>query len=254
MRAIILAAGRGSRMGEHTTKRPKCMTLLAGKPLLHWQIESLRQAGIDEIVVVRGYLAETLTGDFSTVDNPRWEQTNMAASLACAASWLESAPAIISYSDIVYHPDHIRALMASPDPITITADLDWHCLWSRRFADPLSDAETFAQVDGRLTDIGGKPASLAEIHGQYMGLLRFTPPGWAAMALLYHGLSPEHRDRLDMTSWLRMAITAGIPIGVTSVRGGWCEIDSATDLQICERELRQATEQGRRWSHDWRWQ
>ena len=46
MKGIILAAGRGSRMGVLTDERPKCLTVLAGRTLLEWQIEAMRKAGI----------------------------------------------------------------------------------------------------------------------------------------------------------------------------------------------------------------
>ena len=60
--AIILAAGRGSRMRELTDTKPKCLLELAGRPLLHWQLDALRDAGVERIVLVRGYAAHTLVG------------------------------------------------------------------------------------------------------------------------------------------------------------------------------------------------
>ena len=59
MRAIILAAGRGSRMGSLTSSLPKCRTIFKGKELIEWQMESLSKSGINEIAIVRGYLADT---------------------------------------------------------------------------------------------------------------------------------------------------------------------------------------------------
>ena len=55
MKAIILAAGRGSRMGGATAERPKCLVELSGRPLLDWQIHALRQGGIEDIAIVRGF-------------------------------------------------------------------------------------------------------------------------------------------------------------------------------------------------------
>ena len=81
---IILAAGRGSRMKELTAEKPKCLLELAGKPLLHWQLAAMRRAGIEKSLVVRGYAGHCLQGDFETVENPRWENTNMLSSLLCA--------------------------------------------------------------------------------------------------------------------------------------------------------------------------
>ena len=60
MRAIILAAGRGSRLGHLGNDRPKCFVELEGKPLIERQIAALRRGGADEIGVVRGYRAEMI--------------------------------------------------------------------------------------------------------------------------------------------------------------------------------------------------
>ena len=59
MKAIILAAGRGSRMGNLTTKLPKCMTVLFNKKLIEWQFLSLTHTSISEIGIVTGYLKNT---------------------------------------------------------------------------------------------------------------------------------------------------------------------------------------------------
>ena len=58
MKAIILAAGRGSRMKNLTSDKPKCLVKLHGKPLLEWQLESMYKSGISEIAVVTGYKNE----------------------------------------------------------------------------------------------------------------------------------------------------------------------------------------------------
>ena len=52
-RAIILAAGRGSRMKEHTEEKPKCLNILAKDTLLNWQLKSLRAAAINNIIIVK---------------------------------------------------------------------------------------------------------------------------------------------------------------------------------------------------------
>ena len=80
MRGIILAAGRGSRMGSLTQKLPKCRTVFNGKELIQWQLGALREAGIKQIAIVRGYLKETFTLDLTYFDNSRWDDTNMVRS------------------------------------------------------------------------------------------------------------------------------------------------------------------------------
>lgn len=251
--AVILAAGRGSRMKELTTERPKCLVEMAGRTLLQWQLDSLRAAGIGRIAVVCGYAAHHLRpGDFETVENPRWASTNMLSSLLCAETWIrdafrhDAARLVISYSDIVYHHDHVRRLLDCPRSIGITYDTLWEDLWRLRFGDILSDAETFRQKDGLLLEIGGRARSVGEIRGQYMGLLCFDPSGWQAMLDFCKQLGPSV-DRTDMTSFLQMLVEYGVPVGTVAVAGKWCEVDSGSDIECYERALAQGN-----WSHDWR--
>jgi len=233
MRALILAAGRGSRMGRLTTDAPKCLVSLAGRPLLEWQMAALRAAGIDRVGVVRGYQAHLLGGrGLVAFDNPRWADTNMVSSVVCASAWLRDAPVIVSYSDIFYPADAVAALMAAPGDMAITYDPDWQALWSARFADPLSDAETFRLNGSRVVDIGRRTTNLDDVQGQYMGLLKFTPMGWAAIETHLATLAPERRARLDMTTLLSRLIRAGQRIEGVSVSGPWGD---AGDLALYER-------------------
>ncbi|MBK9578061.1 MAG: phosphocholine cytidylyltransferase family protein [Fibrobacterota bacterium] len=251
--AIILAAGRGSRMKRLTEEVPKCLTPLAGLPLLEWQLSSLRQAGASAVTVVRGWRAEKLEGNFATIDNPEWSTSNMVVTLSKTASLLSQGPCVVSYSDIVYHPDHVRELLDAPGDIAITYDLDWLDLWSaRNESDPLADAETFREEDGWLKAIGSRPKTLDEVQGQYMGLLRFSPAGWSQVEQFLSELAPEVVNKLDMTSLLSRLLERGVRIAAVSVRGKWCECDTESDLEVYESILEISEAEGRRWRHDWR--
>ena len=233
MRAIILAAGRGRRMKGLTDDRPKCLIDVQGKPLLGWQLESLRQAGITQIGIVTGYKRELLTGwGLEEFHNPSWANTNMVSSLACAAAWLESDVCIVSYSDIFYGKEAAEVLMKSTAALALTYDIGWQTLWTKRFGDPLLDAETFRIAsDGTLLEIGNKPGSLDEIQGQYMGLLRFAPEGWREIERIRAGLEPVERDNMHMTGTLQRVIEAGrIRVIGLPYSGRWGEVDSAEDL------------------------
>lgn len=239
MKAVILAAGRGSRMGALTDDGPKCMVPLAGRALLDRQIASLTEAGIGTVGVVGGYRAEQLARPgLVAFHNPRWAETNMVASLACAAEWLIAGPLVVSYSDIFYPAAAVRALMAAEGDIAITFDPDWLSLWSRRFADPLADAETFRTEGDRVIDIGRRTDHLEDIQGQYMGLLKFAPTGWRAVETLLASLPPDRRDRLDMTSLLSALIGRGQSVRAVPVAGPWGEIDNGTDLALYETMIR----------------
>ncbi|KAA0996214.1 phosphocholine cytidylyltransferase family protein [Pseudomonas sp. ANT_J12] len=235
MKAIILAAGRGSRMKSLTDERPKCMVELRGKTLLEWQLEALRGAGISEIAIVTGYKRELLANQgLVEFHNPRWADTNMVSSLACAEAWLEQEPCIVSYSDIFYSPIAVQSLMTCKASLAVTYDPNWLALWTERFGDPLLDAETFRLTDaGTLAEIGNKPTSVDDIQGQYMGLLRFTPEGWADVVRLRSALTPEQCDKVHMTHTLQQVIEAGrVAIQGVAYTGEWGEVDSAEDLFV----------------------
>ena len=245
-RGLILAAGRGSRMGEATASKPKCFNVLGGKRLLDWQFISLNAAGISDVSVVTGYRAEMFEGDFVKFHNKRWSETNMVASLFCADAY--EGNSIISYSDIVYKKEHIENLLKSDADITITADKDWADLWKLRFENPLDDAETFKSEGAKLLEIGGKTNRIEDIEAQYMGLLKLSPKGWQIIFETYQLLNDQDKDKMDMTKMLNLLLSNGIEINVVFINGGWCEADEYSDIIAYEKELKTNS----CWKHDWR--
>ena len=139
--AIILAAGRGMRMGNVTDDKPKCLAKLGGKALISWQVEALKKAGITKVIGVGGYeFCKLQTYINIPFINRNWQNTNMVRSLMLAESYLNKYECIVSYSDIVYNESIVSRLLESRGNISITYDEHWLSLWSRRFEDPLVDA------------------------------------------------------------------------------------------------------------------
>ncbi|MGA2075258.1 MAG: phosphocholine cytidylyltransferase family protein [Terriglobia bacterium] len=241
MRAFILAAGRGSRLGHLGADRPKCLVTLAGKPLIERQIWALRLGGADEIGVVRGYRAEMI--DFPGLSyfiNERWAETNMVMSLARAATWLRSGPVIVSYGDIFYRSELVRGLAGASGPLVVCFDRVWRQLWTRRFADPLADAETFhINAEGQLLGIGGRTTRIEDIQGQYMGLFKFTPPAWSIVEALLATLDGPVRDKLDVTGLLRRLLAGKeLSIATFGAEGEWGEVDNQEDVALYEEMAR----------------
>jgi len=251
--AVVLAAGRGSRMDGLTADRPKCLVPLAGQPLLSWTLRSLRANGIERVLIVTGWQADRLAPWSPDLRfNPRWHESNMVRSLQLAADWLERAPTLVVYGDGAYSTAASRrAVTADPAPLSLPVDHLWLALWQRRFADPLADAEVLRLHEGVLTRIGFRATSLSDIQGQYMGLLRTSPAGWRWIASHLDQLAADQGeaavDRLDMTGLLQRLVEAGRQIHCVEVAGGWVEIDSPHDLAVVEAAL---SETG--FSHDFR--
>ncbi len=220
-------------MGDLTANQPKCRVQLHGRALIEWQLAALRDAGMTEIAIVRGYLAESFEYPLHYFDNHRWQSTNMVSSLCTASPWLTETPCLISYSDIVYSADAVRRLQSCEAPLAITYDPHWLRLWQARFAQPLHDAESFVLDDeGRVTDIGRRVATLAEIQGQYMGLLRMTPAAWHDIMTLLQEMPREQVDRLDMTSLLQRLIARHVVVRAVPIADRWYEVDTEQDLLL----------------------
>jgi len=238
MKAIILAAGRGSRMGEKTKNLPKCLTTLKGKTLLERQLDALTTAGIEEIAVITGYKSEEITkrfGDLKYFHNENWENTNMVATLLKADEWLKSDACIISYSDIVYTKKAVELLKNSAEDIAITYYTEFLKLWQRRFKNPLEDLETFKiDENSYLTEIGARAKSLDEIEGQYMGLLKFSPNGYEKIRSSMGEDMPKPVERIDMTGLLSYLLAKNIKIKAVSYNELWLEADNERDLEIYE--------------------
>ncbi len=235
MRAIILAAGRGSRMGKLTADRPKCLIEVSGKSLLNRQINALQSGGIRQIAIVTGYKYRLLYSyHFKKFYNSRWAETNIVASLACATEWLSHEPCIVSYSDIFYDSNAVRSLINCSDSLAITYDPNWLEHWEKRFENPLVDAETFKlNPDNTISAIGEKPEVLDEIEGQFMGLIRIEPQGWLVIEEILSRLTSTERDEIQMTTVLNLVIQQGsLGVHAKPYTGEWGEIDSEKDLQL----------------------
>jgi choline kinase len=244
MRAIVLAAGEGTRLRPYTLDRPKCLVPLAGRPLLDWQADALRRAGVSDLTVVTGYRADAIAArGYATVHNPRYQSTNMVVSLMCARELFDgSSDIVVCYGDLAYEPRHIEALAASDAAVAITIDRLWRRLWDLRMEDPLRDAETLRlDANGNVTELGRKPQSFADIQGQYMGLIRISAEFAGQFVQTYDSLDPnglyEGRDRdgMYMTAFLQLLIDRVTPVAAVPVDGGWLEVDSTDDLDTYER-------------------
>jgi choline kinase len=156
----------------------------------------------------------------------------MVVSLSRASSWLRETPCVVSYSDIFYSQTAVESLMTSHADIAITYDPSWLNLWEKRFSNPLDDAETFRlHADSSLAEIGGRPSSIEEIEGQYMGLLRFTPAGWGELWRIKSGALNHDSDAIHMTAILQQVIEAGrVNIAAVPYREEWGEFDSIGDF------------------------
>jgi len=241
MRTIILAAGQGTRLRPYTNDKPKCMVPLAGKALLHRQMAAMAECGVtDNIAIVGGYRIDGLEPlGAKVLKNPRYNTTNMVSTLFCAQEFMiPGEDLLISYGDIVYEPQVLKAVLEYDAPVCVAADTQWEKLWKLRMDDPLSDAETFIMDEqNNVLELGKKPNSYDQVHAQYMGLIRIRGDKVAEFVAAYESLDPDAEydgkdfDNMYLTSFIQHLIDSGWQVEGCLVKGGWLEVDTADELE-----------------------
>jgi choline kinase len=245
MRAIILAAGRGSRLGNLTQERPKALVPLLGRSLLERSVQTLRAGGVGTIGIVAGYRAKDIL-DWNkkdlveqVIENPEWETMNMVGTLALALREVPAGDVLVVYSDIFFPSEVVTDMIATRHAIATAYDPDGVGLWSARFTDPLTDIENFRlNSDGTLAAIGGHPDSLNEIEGQYVGITALKRDGRTTLAAYLDNCEQERLARLSMTDVLQELVDKNVEVGAIPVHGPWGEIDNQDDLAFFEQRLR----------------
>lgn len=250
-KAIVIAAGRGRRLMPYTDQMPKCLVPVAGRSILEWQLAAFRACGVEEAVIIHGYLghvleerARTLGPGIRFVRNPEFETNNILHSLFCARAELEG-PVLLTYSDIVFTPDVVRALIDTDGDICLTIDRDFADIYDGRTEHPLEEAEV-AGLDehGRVRRVGKRALPAERAYGEFIGLAKLTGRGtswftgaWAELDQLYAGRDHEPFQRATafrnayLTDLLQHLIDAGHPLTPSPIRGSWREIDTVQDLQ-----------------------
>lgn len=246
--AIILAAGKGTRLRPLTNNIPKCMVSIDGKPILERQIEVLDKCGIQNIIVVTGYLEEKITDPRLTrVHNSEFGTTNMVFSLMCARKYLENN-VIVSYGDIVYSRGVLQKIMESDKDLVIASDEVWLNYWEQRFDNPLSDAETFQKGPNKtVLSLGQTPQSPAEIEGQFTGLMKFSDSGCKTLKQAYDSCKdgPCSENAWNSGRTLRNAYMTDIlnyfanknQLHYVPIQRGWFEVDDRSDLEIANKNI-----------------
>jgi choline kinase len=249
-RAILIAAGRGKRLGAHTDEIPKSMVDVGAHPILGWVWKAFAAAGIEELVVIRGYRGDVLERFVKGlvpkaifVDNSEWQTNNILLSLAYARPFLDQ-PCLLSYSDIIFTPAVAKAAVESPAEIGLVIDREFRTIYEGRTQHPLEEGEVSDLMpDGSVARVGKRALPPADAVGEYIGLTKLGPRGVAVVANTLDRLAHEFAGR-DTESFQRAAayrnayltdlwqllIDTGVRIDPIFIDGQWREIDTEQDL------------------------
>lgn len=253
MKAVILAAGQGTRLKKYTQDLPKGMLEFMGKTVIQRQIELYRKCGIKDIIVVRGFAGEKITYEgVKYYTNEDYASTNMVESLLAAKAEFDD-DLLLSYSDIVFGEEMLRGMMAAPGDFLCAVDTRWQEYWQARYGRVDFDTESLA-IDGagNITSLGLENPLLEEIDARYVGLLRFSRRG---LEVILDIMDKAHTLPADapwqqsgkpvrkayMTDLLQALIEAGEQVRAVPFRHGWVEFDTNEDYETACRWAQDGT-------------
>lgn len=231
MRAIILAAGAGTRLSPLTNGCPKCLVQADRRALIDYQLEALRVVGVQDIVLVLGYEGEQVRRHCGLqaryIANPDYATTNSIYSLFLAAPEL-CTDTFLFNCDIVFHPGILRRML----------DVEWPSVVAVDSRVERTTGEMNVAYDARRRVSGiSKQIAPQQSQAQSVQLARFD----AAAALLVRDevrslVSAQRRDVFP-TSAYGPLIERGWLYAVEAGDLPWGEIDSLEDYQRVVRDV-----------------
>ena len=247
MKAIILAAGQGTRLKKYTQGLPKGMLNFDGRTIIERQLEIYRKCGINNISVVRGYASEKINYDgVKYYENLDYANTNMVESLMAAKNEFND-DIIVSYSDILFEPEMLKAMMKAEGDFCVAVDDDWRDYWLKRYGKINFDTESLAINDeGNITELGLESPELDKISARYIGLLKFSRSGLEYIINIMNEAYKNYENqawqqsgktvrKAYMTDLLNAIIESGRKVKAVRFSHGWIEFDTNEDYEnACE--------------------
>jgi choline kinase len=232
MKAIILSAGQGSRLGHLVDDRPKCLIDFSGRSLLDRQLDTLAANDVEEAVVVTGFHDELVNEAIArrsggprvrTIYNPFYKVADNTGSLFMAREEL-SGDCLVWNGDTLVSRALMARVLANPQPgICVTID---------RKESYDEDDMKVVEEEGRLTAIG-KRLDLGTVNAESIGLLAFRDGGAEQFR---EAIEREMRTPEGTTIWyLRVIhhIAQSGDIFTLDIQGEeWGEVDFPQDVEV----------------------
>ncbi len=243
MKAVILAAGQGTRLKKYTENIPKGMLSFMGKTIIERQIEMYRKCGIEDIIVVRGFAANKISYEgIRYYMNEDYANTNMVESLMAAKGEFDD-DMIVSYSDILFEEKMLKTMMESLADFAVAVDDDWKKYWQKRYGKVDFDTESLSiDADENIVELGLENPKLEDIDARYVGLLKFSKKGLEYIERIVENAYLNFEDKpwqqsgkpvrkAYMTDLLNAVIESGEKVKAIHFCNGWIEFDTNEDYE-----------------------
>ena len=241
-KALIIAAGLGSRLKKHTENLPKCMLDFGGKTLLQKQLDAYRNCGVEDISVIRGYKKEKINyKGLRYFENTDYRNNNILNSIFYAEKII-NGNIIIAYSDILFDSSVVQRTLNSNHDISVVVDIDWRGYYIGRKDHPVTEAENVIfNSNNEVEKIGKIYTSSQEVHGEFIGMIKLSNRGAEIFKQQFNRLKktywnkPFQRSKTFqkayLTDMIQELVDIGIKVHCVIIESGWEEIDTVEDYQ-----------------------
>ena len=242
IKALIVAAGLGSRLKKHTENLPKCMLDFGGKTLLQRQLDAYKKCDINNISVIRGYKKEKINyKGIKYFENNDYKNNNILNSIFYAEKNI-NGNIVISYSDILFDKSVVRRLIDSNYDISVVVDIDWRGYYVGRKDHPISEAENVIfNSNNEVEKIGKINTGNEEVHGEFIGMIKLSSRGCEIFKQQFNRLKKIYWDKpfqrakifqkAYLTDFIQELVDIGIKVHVVIIESGWKEIDTVEDYR-----------------------
>ena len=246
MKAIILAAGEGSRMGKLAQNIPKPLVMVNGKSIIERQLSILKQNKILDVIIVTGSHNEKFNfKNVVYVNDLDHKKHDTLGSLMTARDYMNDE-IIITYADQIFDEKIMESINNFSGDIGIAVDLDWEKNYVNRDQHPKSEAENVLINGNEILELRKNISECKENEkiGECLGLMKFSRKASKVFLDKYSELEISHQGKFHNASSLEKAlisdmiqelIDSEINIEPIYVSGKWCEIDTPQDLEIARK-------------------